>query len=464
MSASVVANSCRLTIISSNLRVDLAVPLQLSVAELLTIVVSSLGRETADQGAAEGGWVLQRPGESPLDPGVTLAGSQLHDGDTLHLRTRASHLPEVAFDDVLEAVATGVLTRTERWRPEHTMRAAATMAGALSVFALLMLAVSGPSWLLPTIVAGVGSLLFLLAAIAVARFYARRAPALAAGSFAVAYAAVAGGIGVGGDRSLSEFGAPQVLVAAAAAALVATVLLASIGAGYAGFVAVITLGVLGAIGTTIATATTLSGPATAAIVATAALAVSPFLPALSFRLSRLPLPTIPQDAADLRQDTGGVDSQQILSQAVRADAFLTGLIAGGAVAIAAAAVVIAGNGITEEILALVLGIITLLRSRLFTGRAQRVVLLTGGTIALLAVLVTAAADAEGNERILAYIAPAIVVAVVLVAFAVTLPGRRYSPSLSRIADIVESLLVLSVIPLALAVMGVYGAARGLPKP
>ncbi len=464
MSASVVASSCRLTIISSNLRVDLAVPLQLSVAELLTIVVSSLGRETADQGAAEGGWILQRPGEPPLDPGVTLAASQLQDGTTLHLRTRASHLPEVAFDDVLEAVATGVLTRTERWRPEHTMRAAAVMAGGLSAFALLMLLVSGPDRVLPTVVAGVGSLLFLLTAVAVGRFYRRRVPSLAAGGFAVAYAAVAGGIGVGGDRPLTDFGAPQLLVAAAAATLVATVLLAVLGTGYTGFVAVITTGVLLAIGTVIATATTLSAPATAAIVAAAALAVSPFLPALSFRLSRLPLPTVPQDAADLRQDTATVDSEQILAQSVRADAYLTGLIAGGAVAIAAAAVVIAGNGVVEEILALVLGVITLLRARLFSGRAQRVVLLTGGAVALLAVLVTAAAEAEGTTRLLAYVAPAIVVALVLVAFAVTLPGRRYSPALGRTADIIESLLVLSVIPLALAVMGVYGAARGLPKP
>lgn len=464
MSASVVANSCRLTIISSNLRVDLAVPLQLSVAELLTIVVSSLGRETADQGAAEGGWVLQRAGETPLDPGTTLAASQIHDGDTLHLRTRASHLPEVAFDDVLEAVATGVLTRTERWRVEHTMRAAATLAGVLAAFTALTLLLSGPPRLLPTVVAGVAALLFALAAIAVARLYGRRVPALAAGGYAVGYAAVAGAIGVAGDRSLTQFGAPQVLVASGAATLTAAVLLAVIGAGVAGFVGVITLGVLGAIGTTIATATTLSGPATAAIVATVALAFSPFLPAVSFRLSRLPLPTIPQDAADLRRDTGTVDSQQILTQAVRADAYLTGLIGGVAAAIAGAAIVIAGNGITEEILAVVLGLITLLRARLFSGRAQRIALLTAGAVALLAVLVTATAQAHGTARLLGYTAPAAVLALILVGLAVTLPGRRYTPGIGRTADILESLMVLSVIPLGLAVMGVYGAARGLPKP
>lgn len=228
--------------------------------------------------------------------------------------------------------------------------------------------------------------------------------------------------------------------------------------------AVIAFGVLTAVGTTIATASTLSGSATASIVATAALAISPFLPTLSFRLSRLPLPAIPQNAADLRRETGAIDSQRILGQAVRADQFLTGLLGGVSIATAGAAVIVAGNGLTEEILAVVLGLICLLRARLFSGRTQRVILLVAGAIALVAVVASAALDAHGNARILAFVVPAVVLGMILLTFAVTLPGRRYTPSLGRSADILESLMVLSVIPLALAVMGVYGAARGLAKP
>ncbi|GAB2463519.1 type VII secretion integral membrane protein EccD [Jatrophihabitans fulvus] len=459
-----VASSCRLTIISSSLRVDLAVPMQLSVAELLTIVVSSLGRETADQGMAEGGWLLQRAGEAPFDPGTSLSAAGIRDGDTLHLRTRSSHLPEVAFDDVLDAVAAGVNERTARWRPEHTMRAAAGMASALLVLSLLLLLTTGPGWIPAMAAAATTAVLLLATAAAVARIYNRRTPASVAAGFAVAFAGVAGGVGVGADHSLVEFGAPQVLVASAAVVLAAVLSLALTGAGFAGFVVVMTTGVLTAIGTTVATATTLTPAATASIVATVALAVSPFLPALSFRLSRLPLPQIPQDAADLRRETGVADSRQILGQAVRADQFLTGLVGGVALAIAGAAVLISGEGVTERILAIVLGLICLLRARLFTGRAQRTLLLIAGSLALLAVLVSAVLDASGTGRILAFAAPSVIVAVLLVAAAVGLPGRRYNPPVGRAADIVESLLVLSVIPLALAVMGVYGAARGLPSP
>ncbi|MDQ2797394.1 MAG: type VII secretion integral membrane protein EccD, partial [Actinomycetota bacterium] len=296
MSASVVANSCRLTIISSTLRVDLSVPSQISVAELLTIVVSSLGRDAADRGASEGGWVLQRAAEAPLDPSSSLAANQLRDGDVLHLRTRSTHLPEVAFDDVLDAVATGVLSRTSRWVGDHTMRATSTFAGVLLVFTLGVLLLVGPNWQPSTIASGVIAVLLILTAAAVARVYHRRVPALVAGSFAVAFASAAGLTGLGGHHQLVDFGAPQVLVGVCAAALAATVLLAVIGSGFSGLVAVVTVSLLTAVATTVATASTLSGPATASITATVALALSPFLPTLSFRLSRLPLPTIVQDA------------------------------------------------------------------------------------------------------------------------------------------------------------------------
>jgi type VII secretion integral membrane protein EccD len=459
VSASVVSNSCRLTVVSAALRVDLAVPVQLTIGELLSMVVASLGRETADQGIAEGGWVLQRAGESALNPSATVAASQLRDGDVLHLRTRATRLPELTFDDVLEAVATGVLTRTARWQPIHTARASAAFAAALLAYGLAIVLTGGPKWAVAATTAGVAAVLLILAAVAVGRVYHRRGPSLTVAGFALAYAAVSGAASVGGHHSLSEFGAPQILVAACASALAATILLVALADGVAGFVAVIVGCVLTAVGTAVASGTDLTIAGTAAVIATAALAISPVLPTLSFKLSRLPLPPIPTDAADLRRDTGTVDAQQILGQAVRADQFLTGLVAGVGLSIAGAAALNSGRGPSEYVLAGVLGVICLLRARLFTGRAQRSVLLVSGGVALVSLAVGGVLDTQGTTRLLAYAAPAVVLAVILSGLAVGLPERRYTPGWSRTADIVESMLVLSVIPLALAVMGVYGAIR-----
>ncbi|MEP7020114.1 MAG: type VII secretion integral membrane protein EccD [Pseudonocardiales bacterium] len=459
MSASVVSNSCRLTIISSTLRADLAVPVQIPVAELLSIVVSRLGRESADAGAAEGGWILQRASEAPLDPSASLAASQLRDGDVLYLRTRAAQLPEVAFDDVLDAVATSVLTRTARWQSAHTTRAAVAFASVLLVYALGTAFLIGPGWGPSVSLAGAGAVVLMLAATAIGRMYHRRGPALFAAGFGVAYAAAAGAMAVAGKHRIGEFGAPQVLVAAGAAALVATVTLLVLGAGVPGFVAVITVSLLSAIGTGISSASALSTTATAAVVATAGLAISPWLPTLAFKLSRLPLPSIPTDAADLRRDTGTIDAQRILGQAVRADQYLTGLAGGVALAIAGSAVLLSSGGVSERILAVVLGVICLLRVRLFTGRGQRVLLLTASAAALMSILISGTLDAHGTARVVVFLVPAIVAAMVLFALGVVLPARRYAPPWSRAADILESLLVLSVIPLALAVMGVYGGIR-----
>lgn len=457
VTSSVVSNTCRITVISAGLRADLAVPTQLPVAELLANLVSSLGPEVADEGAAQGGWVLQRSSEPPLDPSATLAASQIRDGDVLHLRTRTTQLPEIAFDDVLDAVATGVLARTARWSDATTAVGAVCFAAIALAIGFGCLLLTGPGWTATAVAAGVTSAALL--ALAAALRLLRRGATLVAASFAIAFAAVAGATGVAGSDRLVDFGAPQLLLGAAAAILAATIALLTTGMGVSGFVTVLTAGVLSGIGTAVASGTSLSGTATAALVAAVALAVSPALPILSFRLSRLPLPSIPGDAGDLRRDNSSIDSRAVLRQASIADQFLTGLLGGVATAIGGAAVLLATGGISERVLAAVLGVICLLRARLFSGRGQRSMLLAAGAAAGAALLLVTATRVDDTARIVAVAAPAAVVAIVLLSLAALLPGRRYAPPWSRTADVLETLLVLSVIPLALAVMGVYGRIR-----
>lgn len=460
MSASVAMTTCRLTVLSGELRVDLSVPVQMPIAELLASLVASLGPEAADEGARQGGWVLQRAGEPPLDPSSNLAASRIRDGDVLYLRTRSAELPELAFDDVLDAVATGVRSRTARWQESYPSTAAVVAAAAALGYALLAAVVSGPDWAPPAITAASAAVLLLLSAAALARAYQARGAALVAATFAIAFSAVAGATAVAGGHRLADFGAAQLLLGTCAAVLAATIALLSLGVGIAGFVAVITVGLLGAVGTAVASTTTLSAAGTGALIAAAGLAISPLLPILSFRLSRLPLPNIPTDVTDLRRDTGTVDVPVVLRQATRADQCLTGLVGGVAIAVAGGAAVLAVDGVSERLLALVLAAICLLRARLFTGRGQRALLLAAGGSAALAVLVAGSADVASSTRLLALVAPALVAGVVLLTMAVALPGRRYAPPWSRAADVLETLLVLSVVPLALAVMGVYGAVRG----
>src|SRR2546430_8744543 len=184
-----------------------------------------MGPELADEGASHGGWVLQQVGKPPLDPAATLAGAQLRDGDVLRLRPGSMQLPELAFDDVLDAVATGINERTPRWRPEYTARASVLFASAALLFALFAALLTGPKWVAPTISAGVTAALLLLAAAALGRAYGQRAAGITAATFAVAFAAAAGGMGLGEKKSVLQFGAAQLLPAICAAVLVATIAL-----------------------------------------------------------------------------------------------------------------------------------------------------------------------------------------------------------------------------------------------
>jgi type VII secretion integral membrane protein EccD len=334
-------------------------------------------------------------------------------------------------------------------------------ASAALLFSLFTALLTGPKWVAPAIATGVTAVLLLGAAVALGRAFGQRAAGVTAGSFAIAFAAASGAMALGDTHRVWAFGATQLLPALCAAVLAAVLALSLLGTGVTIFVAVITAGVLGAIGTGVSNIASLGVYGAAALVAAITLACSPFLPMLAFRLSRLPLPSIPTSADDLRRDTSRVEGATVLSQAVRADQYLTGLTSATAITIAASAALLTTGGISERVLTGVLGAILLLRARLFTGRGQRSAMLIGGGVAGLALLVTRAAAAHGLTRVLAFVVPAVVVAVVFLVLSVALPERRLAPTWARFADIVESLLILSVIPLALGVIGVYGAVRNL---
>uniref|UniRef100_UPI001C5EE2D7 type VII secretion integral membrane protein EccD n=1 Tax=Nonomuraea rhizosphaerae TaxID=2665663 RepID=UPI001C5EE2D7 len=144
---------CRVTIVSPRGSLDLGLPSDMPLASMLPTLLRIAGEGLAEAGLAHGGWVLQRVGEQPFDLNATLSDLAVHDGEQLHLRPRGHELPETVFDDVADAVATGVLERTSRWQSSLTrsygLRAAAAALGLGAVAPLL----AGPPWTPAAIVA-----------------------------------------------------------------------------------------------------------------------------------------------------------------------------------------------------------------------------------------------------------------------------------------------------------------------
>jgi hypothetical protein len=100
-----------------------------------------------------------------------------------------------------------------------------------------------------------------------------------------------------------------------------------------------------------------------------------------------------------------------------------------------------------------------LRARLFPTVRQRLPLLLGGAVGYLTLLGVLVATGRVAGPVLA-------VGLVAVAFVLVVAGRAYQdrapgPYLGRAGDLLDAACVLSVIPLACGVLGLFGAVRGL---
>jgi hypothetical protein len=139
----------------------------------------------------------------------------------------------------------------------------------------------------------------------------------------------------------------------------------------------------------------------------------------------------------------------------RTDELLSGMLCGLAVATAGASLpLVTSGGPAGRLLVAVAATGFLVRARLHPAVRQRLPLLVAGLAGALALLAT--------------IRPGLPLAAALVGSAVPilLAGARYGhrppgPYLGRAADLLDALCVVSAIPVACAVLGLYGRMRGL---
>ncbi|MER5602903.1 EsaB/YukD family protein, partial [Streptomyces sp. NPDC002265] len=140
MTDSSVAGLCRLTVRAPARTIDLAVPSDVPVADLLPTVLQYAGEEVEENGLEHDGWVLQRLGGAALDDEATLAALDLKDGEVLYLRPQTESLPEVRLDDLVDGMATVTRDRLHSWDAAAGRRLLLGMAVAALTLALAVLA------------------------------------------------------------------------------------------------------------------------------------------------------------------------------------------------------------------------------------------------------------------------------------------------------------------------------------
>nr|WSY51294.1 type VII secretion integral membrane protein EccD [Streptomyces sp. NBC_00886] len=473
---------CRVTIVAPDSRIDVALPDDVPVADLYPEILR-LSQQSLAEGAPVGYHLVRRDG-TVLDGARSFAAQRILDGELLTLRPFAESLPPAVYDDVSEAVASAVTRDRALWNGELT-RAAGLVAGgilpALLAFVAWSSQIRHDMHSLQGVVAGLAGILLITIACVRARVYDDRGSAIALGLGALPNIAVAGS----GLLPFSEgegVGRLQFLLACAAV-LVAAVVLTLVSPGGDGpFVAFVFASAIGLLTTFIATLTHLKPIETAAVCAPLSVCALAFLPGLSMRFARLPIgfePPNPNrggygDGEPVAQEP--VDAERIAARARRGHELLVGLVGGCALVSVGASIVLGFSSNTwAQLLALATGVAMLMRAHLFRYTAQVGATLAAGLAALVFLGLGLAlnpphayvrdaflGDTNSLDIRSVWLAAAVAASTALVtAIGLITPRRGVTPFWGRFLEIAESFVLLTLIPLSLAVFDVYAQARAM---
>ncbi len=476
---------CRVTVAAPNSRIDVALPEDVPLSDVYPEILRLSGQTPEE--AAPVGYNLVRGDGSVLDDGRSLAEQQIRDGELLLLRPFAESLPPAVFDDVVDAVAAAVETDRRSWN-DGMMRGVGLAAGALLLTMMaLVLWFSEPlahdMHGLPGVIAGVTGVVLVALASVRARVYDDHLAAVALGLAALPHLMV-GGSGIVGVASGEGPGRLHLLVGCAVVLIAAVLLVLMLPQNDAPFVAAsfaAGVGVLATFATIVSEAEPRHAAAVTAVVMVAAVA---FLPGWSSRFAKLPIGFRSPDQiakrgrAEDQQEQEPVDYQLITAQARRGHELLLGLVGGCAVGAVASAGVVLGFSTSgwAQLLSLAVGLAMLMRARLFLYTSQVVTLMFAGIVTLcllvLGLALNPPADiieeltynhnsAPLDFRTIWLSAAVALCAVLLVAIALVVPRKGVTPFWGRMLDLSEGAVLLSLVPLCLAVLDLYAAARGM---
>ena len=430
--------------------VDLVLPAAVPVATLIPSIIDILDGYSADRSGDQPArpYRLSPPGAPALHASTTLAQNDIRDGAVLILSPSRAELPAPRCDDVAEAVATTLDADARPWT-----RRAARLTGAVAAsfftgvggLTLIRNALSddtprhvGTAW-----IAATAGLIALLIAHRAAR---DPVAGLTLSLIATAFAAVAGFMAVPGVS-----GAPNVLLAAMAAAVTSVVAIRITGRGVVALTAVscFALVTAGAAFTSAITAAPLR------TIASISVLVSVGLLGIAGRLAIVFAGLSPHLS----------DDASLVNRAMRADAWLTSLLAAFSSSAAVGAIVTAaaarGVGAPRSgciAIAAVTGALLLLRARSADAKTTLVFVISGiATIGTTFAL--CAAGAPGRGPWIAAVTAMLVAAAVYVDFVAAVPSP--SPVLRRCVELSEYLALLAMAPLTCWICGFYGAVRAL---
>ena len=476
MAANVMTGFCRITVVAPDVRVDVALPEDVPLAELLPDVL-----RMADQWQNEGahsGFSLARLDGGELDTGQSLSAQGVRNGDLLYLRAATEILPPPVYDDVVDAIVRSVADDSRMWSAKHFRRLGLVGGSLVLAVGAWVMWTSGDPHGMPAAVAGILAVLLTIAGGICSRSYKDHIGGAVLGGCAVPYAFLAG-LGVLPLSATSGLGRDHFIVACAAVLIVAVIGGVVQEEHDEVYVAAGIAATIGALAAAVGVATHTTPVKLAAGAGTVAIAAIGFLPGLSMRLVRFPMPVLidgaPQVGVGGQQQRAQlppgnddpVDTEAIGRRTRRSHELLTGLVAACALVSLVGSFVLAfsaphsGTGAWDLAMAGILGLVLISRAQLLRRTPQVTVLIGAGVLSEAMVLIGATRHVSTTAQQTWYFAVVLAVALLLLLVGFGLPGRKLSPRWARTVDLLDALLMASVIPVLLGVLAVYNTVQSV---
>jgi type VII secretion integral membrane protein EccD len=441
---SVLTAYSRVTVVTDERRVDLALPSALPLADVVAQVIRYCGGTESSQA----GLALARVGGAPLGLGQTLEEAGVLDGDVLELRARVSNVEPATVEDVRDAVEDATESAGGVWTTTTTLTfwicSTAVALGVLAVWCAGLVASLAPALAAPSsgTVAGAG----LTSALSLAALSGWAARAAAPWSVrpvlvvALVWAWV-GGTALGAWSDWSSWVTSLVAFALVAATAAVARAMTPLATPYAAFA-----GVLLVVAAAFAVTTALDVEAMRVTVVVVLLAVG-IAPRVSLSVGGLA-------SADYRvRHVGTMTREAIQARYRESNGLLVGSLAAIALVAGVGGVVLTfSDARWDRWLALAVGLLALSRSRVFSRVAHMLPLRIAGLAVLAAQVVLELADLDATSW-LVLVTLALGALVVAVA---SMPISGISQArVKRLLNLVELLLVIQAIVLACGATGLF---------
>ncbi|MFI5635343.1 type VII secretion integral membrane protein EccD [Streptomyces sp. NPDC051664] len=459
-SATGLSTLCRVTVRGPDQVLDLAVPGDIPVADLLPAIVSHVGEDLTEAGLDHGGWVLQRIGGPPLDPEGTPESLHLNDGEVLILRPMVEALPPVRFDNLVDGVSSVVHDLPHAWSPAASRWSLRAVLLAVLTAALILLALSGSERPSRAALSAGAALLTLAGAGAAGRVLDDMPGAVLLGLITGPFAALAAALVVDGTPGAGTSGA-RCIAASAAWGIAAALALTVVAAHPVAFASSIVVALAGVIGGVLMVFVEGTLDQAAAAVTLPTVIFGAFVPILSFSLSGFRLPPLPTNAGELQEGIDPYPNEEITARSAATDRWMTGLYVAIGVISACCLAGLALQPRTPQLLCgCLLALVLVLHARQLGNAWQRLALTLPGALGAVLLAVCAAQQHKAEDQ-LGMAAGLLGAAVAVAVVSWTVPGHRLLPYWGRAGDLLQSAAAIALLPSALWVLNVYADLRGI---